>query len=229
MAVLRALSDASELAWRTDADEEDEDVEIFDWLACRRDVLARRPLLPASAIVVEGGPVTLDEPGGLHGGDATSLGTFTVRGDVLEVAGQVLPRRDDLFDLGPGRFTCRMLASASHLVQVAADPPLVARRAPVGSSASTDTASCPKVRWICMPLEPPVCWHPPVVPGSGPGGTPHLPSLDRRRKTPWGIPGPGGISAGRPTGHRASRSSWAWMRPRRSSSSSGGTWPASIR
>ncbi|MDA8074083.1 MAG: hypothetical protein M0Z40_02405 [Actinomycetota bacterium] len=56
----------------------------FDWLARRRDLVARRPLLPPGALVIEGGPLTLDERGELEDSDATSLGTFTVRAEVLE-------------------------------------------------------------------------------------------------------------------------------------------------
>ena len=83
-AALRVLRGTSELALRPTADDGDE--YVFDLLACRRDLIARRPLLPPGAVVMEGGPVILDERGGLQGTDAASLGTFTVRGEVLELS-----------------------------------------------------------------------------------------------------------------------------------------------
>ncbi len=93
-AALRALCGTPELASRPVDDDgpvdDDRPVDddgsdfVFDWLARRRDLIARRPLLPPGALVMEGGPVTFDERGELQGSDATSLGTFTVRGEVLE-------------------------------------------------------------------------------------------------------------------------------------------------
>ncbi|MDA8288906.1 MAG: hypothetical protein M0014_10760, partial [Actinomycetota bacterium] len=64
--------------------DDDSSGSAFDWLARRRDLVARRPLLPPGALVIEGGPLTLDERGELEDSDATSLGTFTVRAEVLE-------------------------------------------------------------------------------------------------------------------------------------------------
>ena len=81
-AALRALCGTSELTLRpADNDRNDS---VFDWLARRRDLIARRPLLPSGAVVLEGGPLTLDERGELEDSDVTSLGTFTVRAEVLE-------------------------------------------------------------------------------------------------------------------------------------------------
>lgn len=81
-AAVRALRGTSELTLRPE--DSDRNDYIFDWLARRRDLIARRPPLPPGAVVMEGGPVTLDERGELQDSDATSFGTFTVRGEVLE-------------------------------------------------------------------------------------------------------------------------------------------------
>lgn len=59
------------------------DDHVFDWVTLRREVVAHRPL-PPGAVILEGRPVTLDSSGELRGGDMTSLGTFTLRGEVLE-------------------------------------------------------------------------------------------------------------------------------------------------
>ena len=97
-AALRALCGTSELTLRRADDDtlrradddmlrradDDSSGSAFDWLARRRDLVARRPLLPPGALVIEGGPLTLDERGELEDSDATSLGTFTVRAEVLE-------------------------------------------------------------------------------------------------------------------------------------------------
>ena len=83
-AALRALCAMTELASRPEDDDGND--YIFDWLASRRDLVARRPLLPPGALVMEGGPLTFDERGELQDSDTTSLGTFTVRGEVLEVS-----------------------------------------------------------------------------------------------------------------------------------------------
>lgn len=81
---LRALRDTSELELRPEGNDVDE--HVFDWFARRRDLIARRPLLPPGAIVMEGGPVTLNERGEIEGADAASLGTFTLREETLEVS-----------------------------------------------------------------------------------------------------------------------------------------------
>ena len=89
-AALRALCGTSELTLRRADDDtlrradDDSSGSAFDWLARRRDLIARRPLLPPGALVIEGGPLTLDERGELEDSDVTSLGTFTVRAEVLE-------------------------------------------------------------------------------------------------------------------------------------------------
>ena len=90
-AALGALGDAPELVWR--AEDADGDA-VFDWPARRRDLLVRRPPLPPGAFIIEGGMVTLDEHGEVHDSDLTSLGTFTVSGDVLEVSCLSEPRLD---------------------------------------------------------------------------------------------------------------------------------------
>ena len=81
-AALRALCGTPGLVLRPEGQDGNESV--FDWLARRRDLIARRPLLPPGAIVLEGGPVVLDERGELQGSDVTSFGSFTLRGEVLE-------------------------------------------------------------------------------------------------------------------------------------------------
>ncbi len=83
-AALRALCGASELALCPEGT--DGNGHTFDWLAPRRDLVARRAVLPPGAVVLEGGPVTMDERGELTGGDITCLGTFTVRGELLELS-----------------------------------------------------------------------------------------------------------------------------------------------
>ncbi|MGH8987963.1 MAG: hypothetical protein ACRDXC_05100, partial [Acidimicrobiales bacterium] len=74
-ASLRALLDTCELTLRPEGNEGCE--HVFDWFARRRDLIARRPLLPPGAIIMEGSPVILNERGEIEGADATSLGTFT--------------------------------------------------------------------------------------------------------------------------------------------------------
>ena len=81
-AALRALCGVPELALHPEGTDGNE--HFFDWLVPRRDLVARRGVLPPGAIVLEGGPVTMDERGELTGGDITCLGTFTVRGELLE-------------------------------------------------------------------------------------------------------------------------------------------------
>ncbi|MGH3265403.1 MAG: hypothetical protein ACRDNS_25805, partial [Trebonia sp.] len=83
-AALRALCGTPELAPRPEG--KDGNGQIFDWLARRRDLVARRPLLPAGAIVLESGPVTQDERGEIQGSDVTSLGSFTLRDEILELS-----------------------------------------------------------------------------------------------------------------------------------------------
>ena len=78
----RALRATSELTF--DGATEDEEAVTFDWLTSRRGLLARRPPLPAGAICMEDGPVTIDETGELGLDDVTSLGTFTLHSDRLE-------------------------------------------------------------------------------------------------------------------------------------------------
>ena len=60
---------------------------LFDWLASRRGLLARRGALPFGAICMESGPISVGEEGDLELEDVTSLGTFTLRGDRLEFFG----------------------------------------------------------------------------------------------------------------------------------------------
>ena len=79
-AALRALRGAPGLVERRD---DDGNVHVFDWVARRRDLLARRPPLPPGAVVME--DMVLDERGDLLGNGTTSLGTFTVRGQALEL------------------------------------------------------------------------------------------------------------------------------------------------
>ena len=91
-ATLRALCSAPELTLHPEG--EDGNQYVFDWLARRRDLIARRPLLPPGAIVMDGGLVTMDEGGELQGGDTSSLGTFTLCGAVLELSCFSLQRLD---------------------------------------------------------------------------------------------------------------------------------------
>ncbi len=80
--VFRALRDVPELAF--DGETEDGEGVSFDWLASRRELLARRPPLPVGAICMEGGPVMVSPAGELvELDDVTSLGTFTLRADRL--------------------------------------------------------------------------------------------------------------------------------------------------
>jgi SEC-C motif len=80
--VFRALRTARELTF--DGATEHEQAVTFDWLTSRRGLLARRSPLPAGAICMEGGPVTIDQTGELGLDDVTSLGTFTLYADRLE-------------------------------------------------------------------------------------------------------------------------------------------------
>lgn len=90
-AALRALCGTPELTSRP----EDEDGhDVFDWLVRRRDLIARRPVLSPGAVILDGGPLTVDERGALQDSDATSLGTFTVRSEVLEYSGISVQRLD---------------------------------------------------------------------------------------------------------------------------------------
>jgi len=77
-----ALRNARELAF--DGATDDEEAVTFEWLTSRRGLLARRPSVPAGAICMEGGPVTIGETGELEPSDVTSLGTFTLYADRLE-------------------------------------------------------------------------------------------------------------------------------------------------
>lgn len=81
---LRALWRTPELALCPEVEDGNEGEHVFNWLARRRSLLAHQPVLPPGAIVFEGAPVALDEAGELHDSEVTSLGTFTVRGEVLE-------------------------------------------------------------------------------------------------------------------------------------------------
>jgi hypothetical protein len=86
-AALRALCATSEVALRpAGRDGRDGHERVFDWLALRRDLLARRPALPPGAVVIETTPLVHDERGELQGGETTSFGTLTVRGTLLELA-----------------------------------------------------------------------------------------------------------------------------------------------
>lgn len=84
-AAFDALSAGRELA--LDGEAEDGEGVTFAWLASRRELLARRPQLPAGAICVESGPVAIGPDGELEADDLTSLGTFTLRGARLEFFG----------------------------------------------------------------------------------------------------------------------------------------------
>lgn len=77
-----ALRTARELAF--DGATDDEKAVTFEWLTSRRGLLARRSSVPAGAICMEGGPVTISETGELEPSDVTSLGTFTLHADRLE-------------------------------------------------------------------------------------------------------------------------------------------------
>ena len=83
---LRALWRTPELALCPEVEDGNEGEHVFNWLARRRSLLAHQPVLPPGAIVFEGAPVALDEAGELHDSEVTSLGAFTVRGEVLEVS-----------------------------------------------------------------------------------------------------------------------------------------------
>jgi hypothetical protein len=74
-------------------DDEQSAGHVFDWLAARREVVAHQPL-PPGAVILERRPVTLDRSGELRGGDLTSLGTFTVSGEVLECSCLSVQRLD---------------------------------------------------------------------------------------------------------------------------------------
>jgi SEC-C motif len=78
----RALRTARELAF--DGATDDEKAVTFEWLTSRRGLLARRSAVPAGAICMEGGPVTIGETGELEPSDVTSLGTFTLYAGRLE-------------------------------------------------------------------------------------------------------------------------------------------------
>ncbi len=81
---LRALCGVPELSLHLEGTDGNE--HVLDWLVSRRDLIARRAALPPGALVLEGGPVAMDARGELTGGDITCLGTFTVRGELLELS-----------------------------------------------------------------------------------------------------------------------------------------------
>lgn len=82
-AAFTALQATPELCF--DGETEDGGAVSFDWLASRRELLARRQApLPAGAICLESGPVAVSETGALQPNDLTSLGTFTLYADRLE-------------------------------------------------------------------------------------------------------------------------------------------------
>lgn len=58
----------------------------FNWFTSRRGLLAGRGELPAGALCIEDGPVSLDDRS-FSSDDVTSLGTFTLSGDHLYFAG----------------------------------------------------------------------------------------------------------------------------------------------
>lgn len=84
-AALETLSEIPGLAW--DGETGDGEGELFSWLAARRPLVARRPLLPPGAVCLESGPVGVGEDGELELEDLTCLGTFELRGDRLEFFG----------------------------------------------------------------------------------------------------------------------------------------------
>lgn len=84
-AALDALDQIPELAW--DGETEDGEGEVFTWLVPRRALVARRPPLPTGAVCFESGPVFVQENGELELEDVTCLGTFELRGDLLEFSG----------------------------------------------------------------------------------------------------------------------------------------------
>ena len=66
----------------------------FDWIASRRDLLARRPTLPVGAICIESARISPSEDGDLEFEDVTSFGQFTLRGERLEFFGFSEARMD---------------------------------------------------------------------------------------------------------------------------------------
>lgn len=82
-ALFAALQATPELSF--DGETEYGGAVTFDWLASRRELLARRRApLPAGALCVESGPVAVSETGAFELNDLTSLGTFTLYADRLE-------------------------------------------------------------------------------------------------------------------------------------------------
>ena len=92
-AVLEELCHTPELM--PGGDTEDSEGVTFNWLTSRRGLLVeRRGALPAGAICMESGPVSVSEDGSPELKDVTSLGTFTLRGERLEFFGISEERMD---------------------------------------------------------------------------------------------------------------------------------------
>lgn len=110
----------------------------FDWIASRRDLLARRPTLPVGAICMESGPISVSEDGNVELEDVTSLGNFTLRGERFTFFGISETRLDAaiaLVELHLGDLVSRPKRRVRSIVETRSNPP--------GKHESSSTCSRP--------------------------------------------------------------------------------------